>query len=216
MSTMGVEGPAGGDIYVRGEKRGALPLARPLVVVAGQFEIRVERPGEKPLLKTVDVPVGTVRTVRMEPDVTVPAAPAASHAPARDRTKPAEPSPRWGTPVLIAGGGLVLASAVVVVGSSYMLESERDALEEACGILEDDVCMAATEDKQSVAQEHADAIATLKTVRTGGYVALGVGAVTAAIGLYGVLSASPKKPETGRARARFTRSAATFEWTIGF
>ena len=215
MASLGVEGPEGAVVYVRGEKRGTLPLARPIVVIAGKFEVRVERPGQATWVKTVDVAAGTVQTVRTEPDATV--------APAVSRTKAPEPvrnsaesAPTWGTPVLIAGGGLVLASAVVVVGSSYMLESERDGLEEACVILEDDVCSAATPANQNIAQEHADAIATLKTVRTAGYVALGVGAVTAAIGLYGVLSSSPQQAATSRARARITRSKATFEWTFGF
>lgn len=219
MAGLNVEGPQGAVVYVRGEKRAELPLGRPLVVIPGTFEVRVERSGKKPWIEEIDVPLGSVRTLRVDSESKPRPAKTAERArPVAQGAPDAAPStPGWAVPVLLSGTGVMLASGAAVVISSFALKSEEAALDDLCVVQSDDVCRATSADNLDAAQEHVDAIETYKTVRTAGYVGLGVGATAALVGLYGVLFAdAPSRAKVGEPRVSVSKSAAALEWTFKF
>jgi hypothetical protein len=219
MAGLNVDGPRGGVVYVRSEKRAELPLVRPLVVVPGVFEVRVERAGERPWVEKIDVPLGSVRTLRVGSEPETPPARAGDRPPAveKEPAQTADSAPGWPKSFLFVGTGAMLASGTVIVVTSLALKSERAALDESCPERTGDTCPATSPGQQDAAQEHVDAIATQKTVRTAGYVGLGVGVTAALVGLYGLLFAeAPSRAKVGQPRVRLSESAVALEWSCGF
>jgi len=191
MGRLVVTGPAGAEVWLADRPRGTLPLSRPIVVFAGQRSIRVLL-GER--VVTRDVVVGRGASVSLDVGGLLEAPPASPAAtapppllpPPRADVPPAErtgPSPAaW--PLTIAGGSLALLSGATVLLAGSNLSSHRDRLATSCAVLDGtDACREAKPGQRTEAQDEVDSIATWNSVRTGGFVGLGVGLVATGIGV---------------------------------
>ncbi|MCC7385737.1 MAG: hypothetical protein IT384_28060 [Deltaproteobacteria bacterium] len=116
LGSLDVLGPAGAEITVNGEPKGALPLERPIRVVAGSVTLEARLEGSWPLSRTIDVPAnGLAReTVKLtpkpvaqaptpEPAPVAPAAPLPSPGPGK--TEPAKAAPVKTEPAVTAHAG---------------------------------------------------------------------------------------------------------------
>jgi hypothetical protein len=131
--------------------------------------------------------------------VTAPARPAAAPMPAPARQR-GSALPWW-----LAGGGVVAGGtgAVLVLVAGADISSSRRELSTSCQVPDGvDACRHGRPGRVEDAQRQVDRIATWKGVRTGGWVAVGVGAASLAAGL--VLMGRPLEvtatPEVGGAR----------------
>ena len=205
MARLALAGPAGAEVFVRGRRRGVLPLAEPLVVSAGSVPLAVRLAGHRAFERELELArqeTTSLEVELLEANAPVEAAPA---KPEPIQTPPQEPRaplvirregpPAWALPTAIGAGALVLAGASAVVVSSLRLPGERETLEANCAVEpEGDQCdRAANPEERDRAQTAADDIATLKAVRWGGVAGLGVGVV---VGTLAVVTLTTSGNET--------------------
>lgn len=114
----------GAAVQVDGEPRGRTPLARALVVRAGERRVRIEKPGFVPRESVVAVAAGAEEplTVHLEPIVLAPRPAALTGAPSPATTLIAAPAPkpvyrRWWF-----WTGVAALTAVAVAGAVYALQ----------------------------------------------------------------------------------------------
>ena len=198
MARLNVTGPEHADVAIDGWRRGTLPLTHAIVVFPGTVHLHVTS-GGKSVDEDVKTKQGETATLDLgpafAPAVVAPTASASSSA----STAPVEVAPKsdassgrtvgW---AFFAGGlGLAAISATTVVLASSSISSHRDALAGECLVLNGpDSCKTTYLDLQSSAQGDVDAIARGKTLRTVGWIGLGVGAASAVYGLVRLLGAS--------------------------
>jgi hypothetical protein len=204
LARVRIEGPEGARIYVAGVVRGTLPLLHPLRTFAGPTRVLVTLPdgrersrdvhlvaGEDALLDfTESVPVAPAADIAVEPAPTGAAPLPQAQAPsgAASRLSVPRPSPaaqRSPVPLvlIVAGGGLALAGAVIVPVSYERLAAERGDLTHSCAERSGrDVCLHAAPGRVEAAQSDVDAIATWKGVRTAALVGGISGVAAAALG----------------------------------
>jgi hypothetical protein len=204
MGRLTVHGPDGAEIHVAERRRGTLPLPRPLVLFAGKRTLRVTL-GDESITRQVEVAAGSTSTLELGTSLSAPGgtapAPVASAPPTADTGSPPPPPPpdRTAPWVLTLGGaGLAIAGTVTVIAASSSLSSHRSTLGDLCAVKSgDDDCLEAKPGQRATAQNEVDSIATQKGVRTGGWVSLGVGALSAGIGVVWLLGPSGGSSQTG-------------------
>jgi len=213
-----ISGPAGARVSVNGAERGTLPLSAPLVVLAGDavFDLAL---GEAHVSRRVTLTGGERTTLDLEPSTeTPPHADRSTETPPRDATEqsttttdapPPNPVPgaapfevrsqsRTGAWILIGVGGTATLVGAVVVPLAYnQIGNERDGLRATCDILSGlDTCVSAKPNLTTEAQDHVDAIATWKALRTAAWVSLGTGVVTLVTGIALGARSSKAAPRT--------------------
>lgn len=205
-----------GLVSVDGRGRGRLPLAGALRVLPGEHQLSVLKEGFLPLRRNVSIEAGKTLAV----DVTlVPEPRVASDAPVTPRDVPAERAPaqpNWGLPVLIAGGATLVAGGVTWLVSGLRLDDARDRLAEHCVTLEGDECVESTGPHRDAAQAASDDALTFKRVRAIGIGVTALGAVTAAVGLYGLMTSGKGARSGAQASVRASREAIEVEWRTRF
>jgi hypothetical protein len=178
--------PATVGVHVQAGHLDVLDLARtpPVTVTPERAEERPPPP-PPPAVKvapadaaaTPGAPVGPAPAPESEGMHPLTEAPA---APPRDAAADASTRGWW-----LAGVGVVLTAAAVALipVSSGRVDDNRKALASECvDAVVNDTCMAMAGHRDA-AQSYSDAIATWKAVRTGAWVGVGVGLVTAGAGL---------------------------------
>ncbi len=201
MGRLDVEGPESTVVTV-GQRRRTLPFDRPMVLFPGSYSVRAMVDG-RDVTVTARVEAGGKAVVDLAaaPRHEKPAEAAielrGEHAAGGNRA-PAKPTERdhslaWA--LVGSGAGLALVGGGTVLGTTWALGSRRDELADLCAVSSDeDSCAYAHPGRQTEAQSKVDSIATMKAVRTGGWVGLGVGAGLAAIGGVLLLSGSGDDP----------------------
>jgi hypothetical protein len=207
MARLSPQGPVGATITINGRLRGTVPVARPIVVFAGDVHVTVSdgkgttiqddlvtKPGE-----TLPVDWST----KLAPKKTEPTTGAITVAPRKDKEVPVEDdgaaARNLGWTLLVAGGSIAIAGGITTVVAGSSLSTRRESLVENCMVLSgSDNCPTAKPDRQADAKSDVDAIATWKGVRTAGLVALGAGGTLAVVGIVRLLTA-PKAPATNAA-----------------
>jgi hypothetical protein len=117
--------------------------------------------------------------------------------------------------LLGAGVAVAAASAVMIPVSFSELSSERSALAGSCAVLSGtDACAHPQPNMQHTAQDHVDAIATWKNVRIAGWVGLGAGVVSAAVGTVLLVRGGPEAG--GGPAVSVSASHAAASWTFVF
>jgi hypothetical protein len=124
VGTVEVTSTAGGQLFVDGQPRGALPLAAPVRVAPGEHAIRVEQDGYEIFELTVQVPPGAPIAIRatLRP---LPRAPAPPDRPAPAPAPPAPPDPA--PPEGLRGGWFLEGYAGPLIGGGLGSGAERDA-----------------------------------------------------------------------------------------
>lgn len=196
MGRVRVVGPAGGEIWIAGRWRASLPLGKPLVVFTGNRKLELRAHGDREQ-RELSVAAGSEQTVDFNLRVARPTGPVPGGRAAQ--TAPLDAPPDNGRALAwsltLGGAGLaVLGGATVLIAGSN-LSSHRDRLSALCAVQSGpDACSTARPGEKSAAQSEVDSIATWKATRTGGWVGLGVGAVTAGIGLVLLAKPTAKQP----------------------
>jgi hypothetical protein len=215
-----VTDPSGAEISVNGVRRSTLPLARPLVVFAGDAMLELAV-GDERVSRRVNLSPGERTTVDLSP-ARAPAEPAAPETPSAG---PAPPAPRpaespaipghstgdfavpsrnsHGAAWLLMGLGAtvtVLGAAVVPI-SNGRIDDARGGLAQSCQRLSGpDACVTPHAGRVQEAQDQVDTIATWKALRTGAWISLGAGVVTLVTGI-------ALRARSGGARTATTRAA---------
>jgi hypothetical protein len=201
-----VRGPNGAHVLVLGRERAILPRDTPIIVFAGEVRIAA-RIGDQTVARSVRVDAGQTLDLDLSPAPPPPVVTASSLPP------PAAPSTSYGPPLVVAGATTFGLGLVSVAAASIAIPHHREAIESQCPPqkLDGDRCLAAPADRIDSLSHHRSALLTWSAVRTGGMVAMGVGALVGAIGAvrwFGVESSRT----TGM--SPFVRSSAT-AWCIG-
>jgi hypothetical protein len=203
MARVEVTGPDGAQVFVGERKRGTLPRGKPMVVFAGTIKLRLVAADGKTAERSITANAGETTKVDLTPKDPPPAASASASA---------EPTPHLGsTPVpvgdpgafarslgwsMLVGGGLtMIGGGVSVFISDNNLSDRRSSLATHCKLLghDGDTCTETTDNLRVDAQSDVDAIATWRSIRTVGWVAVGVGFTVGAIGAVRLLTA-PRAP----------------------
>ena len=214
-----ITGPEGAVVYVRGRRRGALPLKRPLVLFAGPAALRVRYAGrdvERPVqlaarrVSSLDVAPWFVRTSNKRANGSLSSSTSTSQSAVGDGPPPSATSQRpLGWALLASGGGVAVAGTVVVLASGATLSSRRDRLAELCAVPNGrDDCTQAAPGRRAEAQDEVDSIATWKAVRVGGWIGVGLGVAAASTGGVLLLTA-PQASTTARVVATPTRGGVS-------
>lgn len=203
MGHLSVRGPAEGSLFVRARRRGRLPLARPLVALAGRAPVRLEIGGRQ-LEKDVTIAAGATTEVSFDEaagsDVVPAPAPSPGAAQGGPRAAPgpapagpAPPTDRgssssgWGLPVTVAGGVTTTVGVLTYLFAAGELQFRRESLDKTCAVRAGDECQDTAQNLWQSALEDERAISTWKVVRaTGGGIALAGGVVTG-IGIWKLL-----------------------------
>ena len=188
MGRFDIHGPEGTWVHV-GQRRRTLPFDRPMVLFPGSHSVRAMVEGRE-VTVTVRVEAGGKAVLDLAASPTHEEPPEVATVPrgdhgdlARAPSKPAERSHGLAWALVGSGAGLAVVGGGTVLGTTWALGSRRDELDDLCAVSSDeDSCRFAHPGKQNEAQSKVDAIATMKAIRTGGWVGLGVGAGLAAIG----------------------------------
>lgn len=188
MGRFDVHGPDGTVVHV-GRRHRTLPFDRPMVLFPGSHSVRAMVDGRE-VTVAVRVEAGGKAVLDLAASPTREKAPETATEPRGGhgdpvgvQVTPTEQDHSLGWALVGSGAGLVVVGGGTVLGSTWALGSRRDELADLCAVSSDeDSCTYAQPGKQNDAQSKVDAIATMKAVRTGGWVGLGVGAGLAAIG----------------------------------
>jgi hypothetical protein len=191
MGRLDVQGPESTVVAV-GQRRRTLPLERPMVLFPGSHSVRARVNGRE-VTATVRVEAGgkavldLAAATRQEKPAEAGIEPRTEHAAVgggnRAPVKPTERDHSLAWALVGSGAGLAVVGGGTVLGTTWALGSRRDELADLCAESSDeDSCQFAHPGRQTEAQSKVDAIATMKAVRTGGWIGLGVGAGLAAIG----------------------------------
>lgn len=191
LARLALRGPERTEVRVRGRVRGVLPLARPLLLFAGDSRIELRRDGQR-VERVVALSGGATSELDVSdafgaapppPAPWAPAAPPWTPPPAEPR--PADPSvDRTGHWLLGVGLGVAVSGVVTAIAAQSAVTSSRSSLASRCARLDGtDACAVANPGERDRAQSDVDAIATYKSVRLTGYLATGVGTATAIIGI---------------------------------
>jgi hypothetical protein len=209
LGRLELAGAAGTTVRIGGLVRGTLPMPRPILVFPGKVRLELVDPGGSERARTVDVRAGEVSRVDVAASEVKasPSSPPTAPATAAPHPPPASPaapieqrssSTGVGLGLLITGSVLVVASGTTLVVAGQQLESTRQHLASVCktSVSTDQCLYAGDEAARAQAQSDADAIATWKAVRTGAFVGLGVGLVSAGVGalLWGTNRGKAKPP----------------------
>ena len=205
---------------IRGQTRAILPQSQPILVFRGKVVLHVVDPSGVVFEKSFDVADESHVDVTPPPPPTPPT-PAASIVIGPRPAPPNDPTPAWilgiGTFVAI-GGGAGLAASLVGVGH------ERSTLRASCLKLnpkDADQCELASPDLIAEAQAARLALVTWKGVELASAITLGVGVVTAGVGVVWLVCAeNHMRPcRSGRTRCNLagnSRLRSRYLLRIGF
>jgi len=180
-----IEGPAGADLYVDGEARGALPTPNAIELEAGPHQVAVAKRGRQPFVRELDLERGDTRAIT-------------AHLPTTPQRK-----------LAIAGlavGGASLVSAATFLGLS--LQAQRDAM----AIADERNSVGVTMDRFDAEQR---AWARRDAMRTGAIVSGVVSLSAGTVGVILLLSDKPRladrlrKPRRVQPDARVDPEQAT-------
>jgi PEGA domain-containing protein len=212
VGRVAVTGPAGASLSVDDELRGELPLARPLVVLVGEHQVSLTKPGFRRASLRVDVGSGSVHALALEltaepATVAAPMPDAQSERPTAAGAHVAETSPRvtaaqrpeqprgdatpWARPTLIAGSALFVTGIAGWVATSLLVSDARRDLRASCSALDardPDVCAETTSPRRAQAQAAANRLLTFKNLRWVAIGGAGVGLAAGALGLVPLLT----------------------------
>ncbi|MGZ3475920.1 MAG: hypothetical protein ACXWUG_18110 [Polyangiales bacterium] len=215
MGRLDVRGPAGAQVYVTGRRRGALPLARPIVAFAGTAHVRLISNG-KVMERDLDLPGGETRIVDFTAEFAPPPPPPPVPVKPAPVVPPPSPAPKQsdtlGWALVGTGAFVTISSGVLWVVAAHTVSSRRESLADVClsrDKNDSDVCLtAANAQERDWAQEDANLIHTFKPLRIVGAVGVGVGVLTMAIGAWQLGGKSEKTasvtPSIGKDGATFT------------
>ncbi len=186
MGRLEVRGPEHAVVLV-GQRRRTLPFDRPMVLFPGPHSVRAWVEGREVTL-AVRVDAGSKVLLDLAAALAEERPTEADAAPRPDRRapggangQPTDHNLAWA--LIGSGAGLAVVGGGTVLGTTWALGSRRDELADLCAASSDeDTCAYAHPGKRAEAQSKVDSIATMKAVRTGGWVGLGVGVGLAAIG----------------------------------
>lgn len=240
MARLSVRGPAGLRLRIGGVERGHLPLARPLVVFAG--ETRIEGiAGDQHTIRTVSLASGQLEVI----DLAVPSSTRTEAPPPPPRatvvrepflpTSIAPPTPM--APVVVAssrgttlgwalagtGVGLGAFAAVLAGVAAQQASQARSDLTGPCAVIVDDTCPTPRRGGTTAAQSLVNDIATWKAVSVGAWIGVGAGILAAGSGTALLWrGGSTSMPSSGPGVARWLpqmaveRTGASLVWAGGF
>ncbi len=207
LGRLNILGPQGTTVRIANRHRGTLPLAKPLVVFAGETAVELSL-GSRSVTRTARIASGieTFLDARLafaktpEQPKPTPRLPPDDPVAGPETTSPHPASP-W---LLGAGIGVAATGAVTVILSSVTISSRRDDLKSHCEIPDgSDGCRFAQPALRDSAQSDVDALATWKGVRVAGWIGVGVGVGLGSLGLLLPRSQDPK-PTAGRLHLQLT------------
>ena len=235
MGRVDVKGPAGAEVFVGTRRRAVLPMSKGLVVFPGTVKVRVVLGDDKveesvtvgkgesrPLDVTAKLAAASNSTVGTIPSASVSTNPSVVASSTATSTSTAVVPGAGATDdgsgarslgwVLIASGGVVLGAGVVgvLVGGSSV-RSGRESLVRDCKTLSgQDDCP--TPLNKDAAQNDVDKIATGHNVQTVGFIAIGVGAVAAILGVVRLVTAPSSGPSASTSSTS-AGSSSIHNWT---
>lgn len=184
LGKLNVTGAEGTEIFIGDRLRARLPMAKPIVVFAGARSVRAVHAGRTTTHQAMVKPGATASLALAEPGPTDGEARGAGAPPALPPRDTDEGGSTLGWPLTLGGAGVFVASGVTLLIAGSSLSSHRDRLSTLCTVKDgSDECRLAEPGKRAEAQDEVDAIATWKSVRTGSFVGLGVGAIATGIGV---------------------------------
>lgn len=209
MARLLVKGLPGMRVRVRGIERGTLPLAAPIILLAGETQLELVEASGMVEHRMIGLLAGKVSVLDLNQthtagqalQQTLPAAsrdtpvawsPRVQFVPTDDLRQPEGDYSKW---FLGLGLGLALGSALILPVSYAKLGSKRRELSDACEVASSTIngCAAAKPGRYETALELAADIARWRTLRAVSWTALGVGAASAGFGLARVISANSKE-----------------------
>jgi hypothetical protein len=205
MARLIIRGSDGTEVFVEGVERARLPLARPIVVLAGSTVLEAVTETDEHITRNLSLTAGQVETVQLASSISgLPAipsvldatpnpilpknlkAPLGNNGPESQSRQSSQIAWRRTGWILLGEGATVsLISLVLVPISGKKIDDGRRALAKVCAVQVNgpDSCAHAMTGLQGEAQSDSDSIATWKAVRTGSWVGIGTGVVAAMTGV---------------------------------
>jgi hypothetical protein len=175
-----VVGPAGGEVVIAGRARGQLPLARSLVVFAGNARVSL-RSDHATLEKQALVVAGSESVVDFTPPKPLPVETPRPVVTVVDRSP--------GVTLTAIGGATLVAGIVGYIVAQATIDARRRSLDSTCiGERQPDYCVTTDDAYRPFAQSDGDAIASYKVVRGASVVTAIVGAGITTLGVTKLLS----------------------------